>query len=104
MDKQQTKVLQANGFSFGSIPNLNPQPRAKFYSRDKGSGVVVEHNLPADPYSLNHYLRKGFVLNPSDLKPLAEDVKSNPPVVEVTKVTTKRHYQTHKKTNKEETK
>jgi len=73
MDREQIKVLQASGFALEAVPGLYRQPRAKYYSIDKGSNKVVEHNLPADPYSLGHYLKKGFVLNPNDLKPQAED-------------------------------
>jgi len=69
MNREQVKVLQANGFAFEGVPGLHRQPRAKYYSRDKNDGHIVEHNLPADPYSLEHYLNKGFVLNPNDLKP-----------------------------------
>lgn len=79
MDRQQARILENNGFAFGRVADLTPTPRAKFYSRDKNTGAVVEHNLPADPYSLNHYLRKGFVLNPNDLKPVAEVKAEQPP-------------------------
>lgn len=71
MDKEQIKVLQARGFAFAAVPGLHRQPRAKYYSRNRDTGQIVEHDLPADPYSLEHYLRKGFVLNPQDLKPQA---------------------------------
>ena len=69
MNKEQAMVLRANGFVFEDVPGLTPQPRAKYFSRDRNDGHIVEHNLPADPYSLGHYLQKGFVLNPNDLKP-----------------------------------
>lgn len=72
MNAEQVKVLRANGFVFEGIPNLTPQPRAKYYSRDRNDGHIVEHNLPADPYSLEHYLKKGFVLNPNLLQPLSQ--------------------------------
>lgn len=71
MNKAQADVLRNNGFAFEGIPNLHPQPRLTYYSRNKDNGLIVTHNLPADPYSLNHYLGKGFVLNQSDLKPQA---------------------------------
>lgn len=69
MNREQVRVLQANGFAFEGLPDLHPQPRAKYYSRDRTDGHIVEHNLPADPYSLEHYLGRGFVLNPSTLPP-----------------------------------
>lgn len=69
MNKEQVKVLQSRGFTFAAVPGLHLQPRAKYFSRNGDDGHVVEHNLPADPYSLDHYLAKGFVLNPQDLKP-----------------------------------
>lgn len=72
MNREQQRVLAAHGFAFEGLPNLHPQPRAKFYSRDRNDGHIVEHNLPADPYSLDHYLKKGFVLDPALLtKPQA---------------------------------
>jgi len=72
MNKEQVKVLKSHGFAFASVPGLHLQPRAKYYSRNRDDGHIVEHNLPADPYSLEHYLNKGFVLNPQDLKPQAD--------------------------------
>ena len=69
MNREQVKDLQANGFTFEGLPNLHPQLRAKYYSRDRNDGHIVEHNLPADPYSLGHYLAKGFVLDPATLSP-----------------------------------
>ena len=71
MNREQALILQANGFIFDAVPGLHPQPRAKYYSVDKNDGHIVEHNLPADPYSLDHYLKRGFTLNPQDLKPQA---------------------------------
>ena len=70
MNKEQAMVLQAHGFAIQGVPGLHLQPRAKYYSRNRDDGHIVEHNLPADPYSLEHYLKKGFVLNPQDLKSL----------------------------------
>jgi hypothetical protein len=72
MNRNQARIIEANGFGFDRVADLTPQPRAKYYSRDKGSGKVVEHNLPADAYSLRHYLRRGLVLNPNDLPPLEQ--------------------------------
>jgi len=75
VNKAQVNILRNNGFVFEGLPNLHPQPRAKFYSRDRNNGRIVEHNLPADPYSLQHYIKKGFVLDPSLLPPFEGEVK-----------------------------
>ena len=97
MNREQVRILQANGFTFEGIPNLTPQPRLTYYSRDKVTGIVVRHNLPADPYSLNHYLARGFVLNIGDLKPQVTE-ESVLPVAQVSEDSVpKRHYRKHKK-------
>ena len=66
MNKEQQRVIQSMGYTIQAVPGLRTQPRAKYYSRNKTDGHIVEHNLPADPYSLAHYLEKGFTLNPQD--------------------------------------
>ncbi len=96
MNREQVKVLQANGFAFEGLPNIIPQPRATYYSCDKNTGVIVKHDLPADPYSLDHYLKKGFVLNPGDLKPQVVEE----PAVQASEDKPKRKYRKHNK-NKE---
>lgn len=73
MNKEQAMVLQAHGFLFKGVPGLHLQPRMKYYSRNRDDGHIVEHNLPADPYSLEHYLAKGFTVNPQDLKPWTDE-------------------------------
>ena len=72
MNKEQVGVLQRFGYVFAGVPGLRQQPRATFYTRNRNNGeVVTMPNLPADPYSLAHYLEKGFVLDKSQLKPQA---------------------------------
>lgn len=72
MNKEQVKILKAHGYVFDEVPGLVQQPRATFYTRNRKTGEIVEMpNLPADPYSMEHYLRKGFVLDKSQLKPQA---------------------------------
>lgn len=77
MDKKLATYLESNGFAFDRVPNLTVQPKKKYYCKDKSTGEIKELILPADPYSLRHYLRKGFKLNPNDL-PRAE-VKTEQP-------------------------
>jgi len=67
MDKKQVAVLIANGIVWEEDPNLRGQPRATFYSVNKNTKEVVKHDLPADPYSLNLYLKRGFTLTPPNV-------------------------------------
>lgn len=73
MERRQIKrALDEYGYAFMKVPGLTAQPKATYYTRNKNTGEVVEmRNLPADPYSLHHYLAKGFVLDKSQLKPQA---------------------------------
>lgn len=72
MDKQQIGVLKAHGYTFAEIPGAKGPAKATYYHLDKETGEVIEHpNLPIDPYSLERYLRRGFVLDKSQLKPQA---------------------------------
>jgi len=74
MDKAQIKVLEKFGYVFAEVEGLRPQPRATYYTINKNNGEVVEMpNLPADPYSLQHYLAKGFTLTRPDLKPQTKE-------------------------------
>ena len=67
MDKKQVAVLIANGIVWEEDPNARGQPRSTFYSVNRDNGLVVKHNLPADPYSLNLYLKRGFTLTPPNV-------------------------------------
>lgn len=69
MDKNQVKVLEKMGYSFAGVPGLTGPKKTTYYSRNKITGEMVKHFLPCDPYSLEHYLRKGFVTDKSLLEP-----------------------------------
>lgn len=74
----QSSLIEANGFGIMRVPDLVPQPKAKYYSRNRDTGAVIEHHLPADAYSMQLYLRKGFVLNVNDLPVWAETKVAKP--------------------------
>lgn len=57
MSKKDTLLI--SGYSIEEIPNLDRQPFAWYRHKD---GRIVW--LPADAYSLRHYLGKGLVLVP----------------------------------------
>jgi hypothetical protein len=59
MNKRQLQVAQSFGYLIEEIPGLVQIPKTKYYNK-KGEEMV----LPADPYSMHHYLRKGYSLDP----------------------------------------
>lgn len=59
--------LNTRGYAF-EVLETEPRPFQHFYGRNKNTGEIVEHWLPADPYSLNHYLSRGLKLNPKELE------------------------------------
>jgi len=65
--KGNTLVL--GGYSIEELPNLRSVPYAFYRHKD---GRVVR--LPADPYSLNHYLKKGLVIVSENDSPAGEEV------------------------------
>ena len=67
MDKEQVRVLKSFGYAFGEVENLHQEPRATYY-RVINDKVSECPDLPADPYSLKHYLAKGFTLTRPELK------------------------------------
>lgn len=70
MNREQVKVLEAHGYTFERVLGLVEQPKATYFTRNRNTGEIVEMpNLPSDPYSLAHYLKKGFVLDKSQLEP-----------------------------------
>ncbi len=76
MNKEQVKVIRKYEEQGWELIELSPQPKATFYTRDRVTGEVVEmKDLPSDPYSLHHYLSKGFKLNKNDLEPQARKGK-----------------------------
>ena len=52
--------LSTSGYSIKELKNLDIQPRMTYYTPD---GRAIP-NLPADPYSLMHYKRRGLTLTP----------------------------------------
>jgi len=72
LNKQQTTVLKEAGYTWAEIPDAKGPAKATYYHKDKETGEIIEHpNLPIDPWSLQRYLRRGFVLNKSQLQPQA---------------------------------
>ena len=70
ISREQEKALESQGYIWEFNHNVAPQPTATYYTKNKITGEVVAiPNLPADPYSLAHYLRKGFTLNSRDVEP-----------------------------------
>ncbi len=65
MNRQVVQQLEQAGFVVQELPNLDSQ---KFHTYYKPDGESMW--LPADPYSLRRYLRRGFTLvPPSTSKP-----------------------------------
>jgi hypothetical protein len=67
MDKAQVKIAEAAGFHISEAPGLTKTAWLMYY-KDNGRGEVVKHRLPADPYSMERYLKKGFSLTPPSPK------------------------------------
>jgi hypothetical protein len=71
MNGQVVRELQKTGFLVQELPNLDSQRFCTYYKPD---GEAVK--LPADPYSLHRYLRRGFTLSPpSTSKPQETKVR-----------------------------
>ena len=47
---------------------LKPRPPRETYLSINSNGEVMRHNLSTDSSSLLHYLKRGFVIDPDDLK------------------------------------
>ncbi len=67
MNREQQKIIETAGYAIQGVPGLHLQPWEIYFSRNRNTGRIVEHRLPADPYSLKHYLAKGFVTDPKYL-------------------------------------
>jgi hypothetical protein len=52
-------MIESNGYGFKMFRTDNPVHKRKYYTKD-GREMI----LPADNYSLEHYLAKGFTLVP----------------------------------------
>lgn len=59
MDRKQQVIARGFGYEITEMSGLHPQIKLTYYDK-KGEPVV----LPADPYSMHHYLAKGFTLQP----------------------------------------
>ncbi|MBE3141685.1 MAG: hypothetical protein IMZ61_06410 [Planctomycetes bacterium] len=68
MDNEQ-KILESHGYVWKEFKTDSPVRKRKYYTPD-GREVV----LPADPYSLNQYLSKGFTLTPPVIQAIPEAV------------------------------
>jgi len=64
LDREQQRVLKGQGYVVQIDPVLAGPPKLTYYTTDRGTGEVKSMLLPADPYSLQRYLRKGFTLEP----------------------------------------
>jgi hypothetical protein len=64
MDKAERQEilrdLAIGGFAIRPLKYLDKQPKATYYATDGRSFP----NLPADPYSVRHYQRRGLSLTP----------------------------------------
>jgi hypothetical protein len=67
MDSEK-QVLETFGYGWKEFKTDSPVNKRKYYTPD-GRELV----LPADPYSLNQYLNKGFTLTPP-VKPATPEV------------------------------
>ena len=61
MNREQQIIAKGFGYEITELPGLIAQPRLTYYNK-KGEAMV----LPADPYSMHHYLAKGFTLKPPE--------------------------------------
>lgn len=66
--RRRAQLLGGRDFAFDTLENATPQPFATYYSRDRITGEIHSHRLPADGYSMNHYLKKGFRLSADELR------------------------------------
>ncbi len=62
MDKQQIQTMRLFGYSIEELPGRTV-PKATYYKVENGQ-IVSLPNLPADPYHMSRYLRRGFTLQP----------------------------------------
>ena len=60
MDKGQIRTMQLFGYSVEEIPGRTI-PKVTYYKEENGQ-IVELANLPADPYHMQRYLKRGFVL------------------------------------------
>ena len=66
LQKTQQRNLEVAGYHVDIINN--PTPKAQWYRKVDGWWVAIAALLPADPYHLVRYLRKGFTMTPEPEK------------------------------------
>ncbi len=99
LTKQQAQVLENQGVLIQFDTALVGPKRMTYYSINKDNGDVVEHNLPADPYSLEHYLAKGFTLTRPEKAQAGQDIGVQCPTCEkvcASEFGLKSHMKSHK--------
>jgi len=98
MDKTQERKLELLGFSVETIKGMKTIPRVTMYTPD---GRKMD-NLPADPYHLPRYMKRGFTVNPPSTKPQMESPDGFPcetcGKVLSTKLALAGHSRSHKET------
>ena len=73
MDSRQERSLKTFGFSLEEIENVKKVPKVTLYNK-QGEAL---HNLPADLYHMERYLKRGFTIKPPLTEPQVE-VKVEP--------------------------
>ncbi len=63
MDKGQLNTLKLFGYAVEELPGKTI-PKMTYYKSENGQEVILP-NLPADPYHMSRYLKRGFTLEPS---------------------------------------
>ena len=73
MDRGQLNTIKLFGYSVEELPGKT-LPKMTYYKSENGQEVALP-NLPADPYHMSRYLKRGFTLKPSSELPLTEPQK-----------------------------
>lgn len=77
----EKQVLERHGYGWKEFKTANPVQKRRYYAPD-GREMI----LPADPYSLNLYLSKGFTLSPPEQPKKVVAVEETVMPVEVAEV------------------
>ena len=78
MDKSQLNVMRVFGYAIEELPSRTI-PKTTYYKVENGS-VVTLHGLPADPYHMQRYLKRGFTLEVPKLEPPLTEPQIESPV------------------------
>ena len=75
MDKEQVRTMKLFGYSVEELPGRT-LPKTTYFKVENGQMVELP-NLPADPYHMARYLKRGFTLEPPKVSepPLTEPQK-----------------------------